>query len=109
MSIPSGDVLMGGEFDSRTYEGKHTKAEIEKLFKADVEEAVLDYGRAGYTGTIAEHKGHKIEWADKKVATPERAEELIHKLQKDKWSACVGVFYESVEGEGCFVGGWCSS
>jgi len=101
---------MGGEFDSRDYEGKHTKAEILRLFHADVEIALYDNGHRGYTGTIAE-KGHKevtIKWIDKVVATPERAEELINK-QSDKWEEAMGVFYKSVEGEGCVVGAWCSS
>jgi hypothetical protein len=99
---------MGGDFDSRDYEGKHTKEEIEKLFQDDIDQALFDHGHRGYTGTIAEHTSN-IQWADKKVATSEKAEEVIHELQKSKWDNCIGVFYESVEGEGCIVGGWCSS
>jgi len=102
---------MGGEFDSRTYKGKHTKKEIEELFKKDIKEALYEYGHRGYTGTIAEH-GHgkvKIEWSKKVVANEARAEEIIHDEQDSKWDSPVGVFYKSVEGKGCVVGGWCSS
>ena len=87
---------------------KHTKDEIKELFKKDIDQALYDEGHGGYSGTIAEHD-NVITWASKKVATPERAEELINELQKSKWDPCIGVFYESVEGEGCIVGGWCSS
>ena len=100
---------MGGEFDTRIYRGKHSKKEIEKLFKKDIDEALYDNGHSGYTGTIAEHEGQKIEWLKKIVATEERAEESIKDEQESKWDLPVGVFYDSVEGKGCVVGGWCSS
>lgn len=100
---------MGGEYDERIFEGKHTKKEIEKLFQHECDEAILDHGRRGYTGTIAEHSSHKIVWTSKKVANAQRAQEIICELQESKWDAPVGVFYESVEGEGCVVGGVCSS
>ncbi len=102
---------MGGEFDSRTYKGKHTKKEIEELFKKDTEKALYEYGHGGYTGTIAEF-GHKkklkIVWSKKIVANESRCEEVIHEEQTSKWDSPVGVFYKSVEGKGCVVGGWCS-
>ena len=101
---------MGGEFDSRTYEGKHTKAQVLKLFKADVKEALHDEGHKGYSGTIAE-KGHSkvvIKWIDTKVATEERAEKLISN-GNGNWDEAMGVFYENLEEQGCVVGGWCSS
>lgn len=101
---------MGGCFDSRTYEGKYTKDEILTLFKTDVEKALYDHGHMGYSGTIAE-KGHEtvtIKWLTKKFATPERAEKYIQE-NHEKWEPCMGAFYESIEGEGCVVAGWCSS
>ncbi len=100
---------MGGEYDERIYKGKHTKEEIEELFLSDVREAILDYGRRGYTGTIAEHSGSTIVWASKVVATEERCRDVIEELQTSKWDDVVGVFYKSVEGKGCVVGGWCSA
>jgi len=41
---------MGGEFDSVTYEGVHTKAEILRMFKKDVKEALYEYGHRGSFG-----------------------------------------------------------
>ncbi len=101
---------MGGEFDSRTYEGEHTKKEIEVLFKSDCKEAQLDYGRTGYTGTIAEHLSHKINWAFEELADNEEdAKEIIEETHQSKWDPCVGVFFKGRKGEGCMVGGWCSA
>jgi hypothetical protein len=100
---------MGGEFDSKTYEGKFTKKEIETHFAYDCKEAQLDYGRRGYTGTIAEHIGQDIIWNDTLADNKDDAIQIIEDNHDDKWEPCIGVFFKSRKGEGCVVGGWCSS
>lgn len=99
---------MGGEFDSRTYEGVHTKDEIQELFYSDSQEAISVNG-CEYSGTIAQHSYDKIQWSEKIVHTEQEAKSVISEEQKSKWDPIVGVFYNADDKEGCVVGGWCSA
>ena len=66
-----------------------TDEEVRANFEALQEEARLDHGRRGYSGTIAEAKGLEIR-RDLKFRTPDEAWEKVDEYAK-KWGPAVAV------------------
>jgi len=93
---------MGAEFDFQVLEAK-TKNDAIKEVKAIIEKCQYDHGHAGYTGTLAEANGCKMEVSMIFNSNAEAEDWLMETCQK--WEEAIIV--QTVNGY-C-VGAWCSS
>lgn len=98
---------MGACFNSRTYDGKLTKKEVEKLWNNAVEESLYENGHS-YSGCIG-MLGNGISWDAKEFPTEREADDYLSD-KHEKWNNAMGVKYTNSDGKKMWlIGGWCSS
>jgi hypothetical protein len=99
---------MGAEYDSRIYTNKSLE-EAKEAFRVAVEQALYDYGHAGYTGSIAEFTEFKL--INHTAASAEEADEYIMDNHRDKWGPTWIVPFSNgaQHNKGYVIGGYFSS
>lgn len=79
---------MGSEFNSRIYKG--TEKVVAELWENDVQQALLEYGHRGYTGSIAEKAGDEIIFKNTIYNNIDEAEAWLVD-NADKWGSALAV------------------